>query len=67
MKQVLKLKTLFILLLAVSLPFLLQAVQTVQQFFSQATGVKAKIVVDASLYLETMAPIWNSYSQGGEE
>lgn len=56
-----------LILLLVVLPFLLLAVQVVQQLLTRAGGINANIVVDTSLTLEPIVPVWNSYAQGGEE
>jgi hypothetical protein len=58
---------LVLLLLVISFPFLLIAIQTAQQLLSQATGTRAAISVDAQHTLEEIKPFWNSFAQGGEE
>ncbi len=49
------------------LPKTLNLVQTVQYYLSEATGVKANIVVDTKAVLGPMEKPWQALAQGGEE
>ena len=63
-----KTRSLIILLfLLCALPVFLVLVQTAQHYLSQATGVNASIVVDASVSQGPINPIWQMLAQGGEE
>lgn len=56
-----------IILLIILLPFLVVGVQQIQKYLSRAGGVPANIHVNTTHTLERINPIWNSFSQGGEE
>jgi len=55
------------LFLLAALPLFLVLVQTAQHYLSQAAGINANIVVDASVSQGPIIPIWQMLAQGGEE
>ncbi len=67
LKIIRRYKSYFLLLFfIVVLPLLLLGFNSVKQFFTRAKGVPANILVDTSLTIEPIQPVWNSFAQGGE-
>lgn len=64
-RQIISLLGLTFLLLI--LPFTLKLAQTVQYYLSEASGIKANIVVDTKAILGPMEKPWQALAQGGEE
>ena len=65
-KKRLFLPLLILFILMSLLPILLLGSQTIQQLIIKATGTNANLIIDASVTLGKINPVWNSYAQGGE-
>ncbi|HUV42763.1 MAG TPA: hypothetical protein VMY36_02535 [Patescibacteria group bacterium] len=61
------LSLIFIIFLLIALPLLLNLINKVQIYLTEALGQEAKIIVDVSIDQGPVVPIWQGLAQGGEE